>query len=197
MQSKLRRDTQSGFSLMELIVVIAVIALLAGAMTPFFSGVSQSGKVATFLKLYDSLKSACQKHKIDAGTFAWEYNGYAASNRLLSGTQTYAGWKGPYIESPFTNGNNPFNQTCGLHVYATANPNSWIPAGWDLDADGTADVASGTACNVLYMPCVSQAEAKEVDDAIDKGMGGTSGWATAGRVVYLSSSSIMLVLIAR
>lgn len=196
MPGRLRNRSQLGFSLMELIIVIAVIALLAGAMTPFFSGISQSGKVASFLKLYSALKSACEKHKVDTGTFAHEYNGYPAANRLLSATQTTTGWKGPYIEMPFTNGTNPFNQTCGLHLYATSNPGSWLPAGWDLNADGTADVASGTDCNVLWMPCVSSGEAKEIDDALDHGIG-TTNWATAGRVVYLSSSRYVLVLVAR
>lgn len=196
MQGHRTARAQRGFSLIELIIVIAVIALLAGAMTPFFSGVSQSGKVASFLQLYSALKTGCEKHKIDTGTFAWEYNGYAAANRRLSATQTYTGWKGPYIETPFTNGNNPFNQTCGLHLYATSNPGNWLPAGWDLDADGTADIASGVSCNVLWMPCVSPEEAKEIDDSLDKGIGGTS-WASAGRVVYLSSSSYVLVLVAR
>ncbi len=186
-----RGSLQQGFTFIELVVVIAVIALLAGVLIPNVTSVTKDAKSSKILQLYDSLRTACERYYIDVGSVPLEYTGSSynsATYHKLSLTQTTTGWKGPYIDHPLSSGDNPFNTT--IHLYSTIG--SYAGNGFDLNGDGTDD-ATGTG-NYLVLWGVDEDTAQYVDSALDKGNLG-SDWKTSGRVEYTSSSKVLAILI--
>ncbi len=181
---------QRGFSLIELVVVIAVLAVLAGVLIPQLGGVSRSGKAQAVLRLVDTVRQGCVRHHTDTGAFGHEYSGYSASHRELSAKQGTRGWKGPYMETPLTHGHNPFGGSC--HLYETLTPNNWIE-GFDLDGDGKVE-AKG-AGNTIWLSNVEAIEAEDIDSSIDKGVEGS--WWEAGRVRYIKSRKYLLIMVYR
>ena len=184
----IRYSAKSGFSLLEIIIAVSVLAILAGVMTLRSGTLIEKGKVANALETIDVLKKACVMYHTDTGLFANEYAGYTAPNRKLSGTQTISGWAGPYIESPLPVNANPWAGT--THLYNVVTANGWI-AGFDVDGDGTNDVTGKG--NMVYFAKVEESAAKRINDALDKSVPGT--WGTTGKVRYVSASKLLLVLV--
>jgi general secretion pathway protein G len=182
---------QKGFTFIELVVVIAVIALLAGVLIPNVTSVTKDAKASKILQLYDSLRTACERYYIDMGSTPREYSGSSynsATYHQLSLAQTNADWKGPYIDHPLSTGDNPFSTT--VYLYNAIGSHS--SNGFDLNGDGTDD-ATGSG-NYLVLWGIPSDTAQFVDTALDKGNLG-SDWKTSGRVEYVSSEKKLAILI--
>ena len=50
MNFKMRKNNRKGFTIVELVIVIAVIAILAGVLIPTFSGIVEKAKQALAMK---------------------------------------------------------------------------------------------------------------------------------------------------
>ena len=176
----------AGFSLLEVVVVISVLVAMAAVLVPSLGSVMESSKVAEVASLTDALKSACTIHYMDTSRFPYEYTGArysAAQYHGLSKEQTYAGWKGPYLEEPLGAGHHPWKGS--LHLYNLLLVNGL--AGWDLDLDGTYELTTQENTCVLWMNRVPEEAAEDIDDALDKGdLGSGVYWKTAGRVQWAS-----------
>ncbi len=179
---------RSGFSLLEIIVAVSVLAILAGVVTMRSGALIEKGRAQNVIQTIDALRNACAQYQTDTGQLAFEYAGYPVASRRLSGTQTLAGWAGPYIDAPFTTTGNPWGGI--THLYGTVTANGWI-SGFDVDADGTDDVTGPG--NMLYLTLVTASAAQRIDQVIDKGMG--ADWRTAGRVRYDAAAQRLLVLV--
>jgi prepilin-type N-terminal cleavage/methylation domain-containing protein len=183
------RARLSGFTLLELIIAISIIAILSGVVMMRSRGVVDSSRVSKVLQNIETLRMACAQFNSDTSQTATEYQGYSAAYRQLSGTQTMTNWKGPYLDSPFVAGqSNPWGTTA--HLYNTVTANSWI-TGFDVDGDGTNEV-TGTA-NMLYLDNVPPESAKSLNDSIDGSLAGV--WSDSGKVRYIAASRIVLVLV--
>lgn len=178
---------RSGFSLLEIVIAVSVIVVLAGVVSLSARGISEKAKVAKQLELISTIKLACQTYQMDTSLWPIEYTGYAAANRGLSATQTTAGWKGPYLEQPFTAATlNPFAGTG--HIYNTATAGNFV-TGFDIDGDGTEEVTG--ACSLLWLSNIDAGPAQQIDQAIDGVMTGT--WSNVGRVRYNTATKHVLV----
>ena len=180
---------RGGFSLLEIIIAIAIIAILVG-IVGFRSGSAiQRGQASKLLQIVKAAEKACATYYADTGAYAREYEvTQASTNRMLSATQTTAGWQGPYIERPFSNDDtNPFGVT---RIYNNLQQSSWI-AGFDMDGDGTEDL-TGTGC-MLYFTGLPEEVAEAVDSALDGGIPGD--WFTTGRVVWQQASNRTLIYV--
>ena len=182
------QSPRAGFSLLEIVIAISVLAIIAGVVGLRSGSVIEKSKATNALQMIDTLKSASIMYHTDTGQFAREYAGYGASARNLTATQSVAGWAGPYIENQLPVNANPWGGT--THLYNTVTAGNWIP-GFDFDGDGTLDVTG--AGNMVYMQRADEAAAQAVDAAIDKSTPGN--WNETGRVRYVSSGQRLLVLV--
>lgn len=93
------RRVRRGFSLIELLVVLVILALLVGLVAPRFMEQTEKGQVATAKAQIGSFKSAIDLYRLD-------HNGNLPESLqdLLTapGTSDGGQWKGPYLKDTTT-----------------------------------------------------------------------------------------------
>lgn len=170
----------AGFTLIEVIVVVAVLALLAGLILPSVTGVTDDAKAGKVLTVTDTLKKAVDLHYAHTSTLAIESSASTSvAQRELSTAQTTPGWKGPYLDHPVGKSDNPFGGDIVVYDSFTSGGTS-APGGFDLLGSG-ADTATGAGQYVMIHD-VPDATAQAVDSALDRGIAGD--WKVTGRVEY-------------
>jgi prepilin-type N-terminal cleavage/methylation domain-containing protein len=185
----------AGFTLMEVVVVVAILALLAGVVVPVFSSVQQDGQASKILSVTDSLKKAVDKHFADTSRLATEYSptpggAYTgAAQHQLSMTQSYANWRGPYLDHPLTRADNPFQDA--VYVYQGLSL-AQTGGGFNLTG-GSSNTHTGNGQTLVFYG-VSQAVAQRVDAALDKNIPGT--WSATGRVEYSNNGILAIYLMS-
>src|SRR6266571_3252413 len=94
-QSKSRASLASGFTLLELLVVMVIIGLLAGFVAPrYFAQVGKSRVKAARAQI-DALDKALEQFRIDVGRLPTTEEGLAALDVAPPGMQN---WEGPYLK---------------------------------------------------------------------------------------------------
>jgi len=90
-----RHDRHSGFTLLELLVVMVIIGLLAGYVGPkYFAQIGKSEIKATRAQL-DSLEKALDQYRLDTGHYPSTEQGLTA---LTVKPDNDARWDGPYLK---------------------------------------------------------------------------------------------------
>ena len=85
---------QSGFTLLELLVVVAIIGLLVGYVAPrYFSQLGKSEVTAARAQI-DGLEKALDQYRLDTGRFPTTEQGLKA---LVVKPPDEPKWKGPYL----------------------------------------------------------------------------------------------------
>ena len=88
-------DARSGFTLLELLVVMVIIGLLAAYVAPrYFSQLGKS-EVRSAQAQVAALRSALDTYRLDVGRYPSTEQGLAA---LLTRPQGVARWSGPYLQ---------------------------------------------------------------------------------------------------
>lgn len=91
-----RKPTRdAGFSLIELLVVLSILALLAGVVGPKVIGYFGRAKTQTAATQIEGLGAALDLYLLDTGRYPTEREGLAA---LVSAPGAAAGWRGPYLD---------------------------------------------------------------------------------------------------
>lgn len=173
------KQHQAGFTLMEMIGVVAVIAILASMATPMIFDAIRSARVTAFVEDVNVLRTSVARYYEDTGQFPTHIPTDTRDGRslLLSNSRNnpVGGWAGPYIEKQFEN---PFQEGGYRSILTTNNANYQF----DLDGDGTIDTSG---VSVLRIDNVSDADARKISDILD-GDGdmtrGAASWNRAGRV---------------
>ncbi|MCP1289506.1 type II secretion system major pseudopilin GspG [Chromobacterium sp. S0633] len=94
MNARRRSAGQGGFTLLELLVVLLIIALLAGYVGPkLFSQVDKAKVKATQAQM-KTLGDAMAQYRLDVGGYPSAEQGLGA---LLKAPPGVAGWHGPYL----------------------------------------------------------------------------------------------------
>jgi hypothetical protein len=154
--------------------------------------VQQDGQASKILAVADTLKKAADKHYADTGRLAVEYSPTAAgaytnaASHQLSMQQTYANWRGPYLDHPLTRADNPFQGA--IYVYASLNL-SQTGGGFNLTGGGSNTHTGNGQTAVLYG--VPVAVAQRVNDALDKNIPGA--WEATGRVEFTAAGGILAI----
>jgi len=95
-----RTLVQSGFTLLELLVVMVIIGLLAGYVGPkYFAQIGKS-ETKTAKAQIDALGKALDQYRLDTGHYPNTEQGLAALNAAPSDEQK---WQGPYLQKTVPN----------------------------------------------------------------------------------------------
>ena len=90
--SRVRR--QNGFTLLELLVVVAIIGLLAGYVAPRYFGQVGRAEVNEAKAQIDALEKALDQYRLDTGTYPTNELGL---NALVQRPPNEPKWNGPYL----------------------------------------------------------------------------------------------------
>lgn len=92
---KLTRQTQSGFTLLELLVVLGIIAMLAGIVGPqVMKHLGESKTKAAKVQVED-FSAALDMYKLDMGKYPTTEQGLQA---LIEAPEGSKRWNGPYLK---------------------------------------------------------------------------------------------------
>ena len=113
---------RKGFTLIELILVIAIIAILAGAMVPMINASRNQARQAKAVAECDAIKTAAIMLHADSGPGVWPIDGSTGVGLVTAGT--IPGWQGPYVDvwpnDPWVHPYRVFNGT-GTNLSACSN----------------------------------------------------------------------------
>jgi general secretion pathway protein G len=101
-----RSRRAGGFTLIEMLLVLVILATLAAIVIPKFAGRSQQAKVTQAISQIGSFKLALDTFEVDNGYYPRDLN---ALVQPPSGV-TASDWKGPYLEKgiPLDPWGNPY-----------------------------------------------------------------------------------------
>ncbi|MEL7311140.1 MAG: prepilin-type N-terminal cleavage/methylation domain-containing protein [Pseudomonadota bacterium] len=191
------RHKNAGFTLMEMIGVVAVIAILASMATPMIFDAIRNARVTSFVEDANVARTAVARYYEDTGNFPVHVAGSTnTAERLLLSDNTnnaVSGWAGPYMEQELEN---PFNEGDYVGILSRGDANYQF----DLDGDGNPDT---TRVSVLRVDGVSSTEAQRISDILDGDADvatGNGAWFAAGRVKLVGAnqnSDQLLIYLAR
>lgn len=92
----IKMGSTSGVTILEILVVLAIIALLASVVAPRVIGQLGKAKSQTAALQIDNLVSAVQLFYIDTGRYPSETEGLPALFAAPTGAE---GWSGPYLDT--------------------------------------------------------------------------------------------------
>lgn len=107
MKHKYSNRKARGFTLIELMVVVLIIAVLASLLVPKVIGKQDEAKYKTTLSNIARISSVLNNFRLDCDRYPTNEEGL---NSLIQAPQDASGWKGPYIEGqvPLDAYGNPF-----------------------------------------------------------------------------------------
>jgi general secretion pathway protein G len=125
------RASLSGFTLLEMLVVLAIIGLLVGLVGPrLFSKVDQS-KVTTAQTQVKLLRGAIESLRLDIGRYPTPEEGLGLLSRAPGDASLASRWRGPYLDDALPK--DPWGQP---YQYAIPGADGQPFALFSLGADG-------------------------------------------------------------
>ena len=89
------RDGQAGFTLLELLVVLGIIALLASVVGPQLLGYMGRARTDTAKAQISAISTALELYSLDNGGFPAQQVGLTA---LVTPPSSSSAWRGPYLK---------------------------------------------------------------------------------------------------
>jgi general secretion pathway protein G len=131
-----RSTGRSGFTLIEIMVVIAVIAILATLVAPNIFQHVGSAKSATATAQIEMLGTALDAYRLDNGHYPTTQQGLGALWQMPT-VDPPSNWRGPYTRKPI-----PFDPWGAAYIYLC--PGQVNPNGYDLLTYGADGKPGGT-----------------------------------------------------
>jgi len=137
MSTRSHRD-DSGFTLLEILVVIAILGLLIGLVAPAALRQLGGARISVAKQSIERLGSVLDMYKLDVGSYPSTDQGMRA---LVEQPTGVTAWNGPYVK-----GNLPVDPW--NHPYNYANPSSRAGHDYDLCSPGPSATGGGDSiCN--------------------------------------------------
>ena len=95
MQHSALKKVSSGFTLLELLVVVAIIGMLAAFVGPRVFGHVSKSEITTAKAQIEAFSHALDAYRLDVGTYPDDKLGLAA---LISRPADSTRWNGPYLQ---------------------------------------------------------------------------------------------------
>jgi len=171
-----------GFSAIELVLTVVVLAILMGVVKMRSSSLLERSKITKITQTVDTAKSACVLFHTDTSQYAKQGG---PSNQLRS--SELPGWNGPYFEGSDLDQSNPFGE---LRIDNTHTGFGMV-TGWDIDCDGKQEITG--PCNVVFLSGIDQETAEKLDTYYDPSKG--ADWEKVGRFQYIASSQNGLIFL--
>lgn len=92
-----KRNPRAGLTLLEVMVVLAIIALIAGLAAPRLMDSFGRAKARTAAIQMENIRGAVQLFYLDVGRYPSEAEGLQV---LLTQPEGTASWLGPYLDTP-------------------------------------------------------------------------------------------------
>ena len=92
-QFKARQKRQNGFTLVELLLVLVILALIAGLVLPGIIGKAESAKAKAASSQISRISMSVESFYLDTG------NTPSSLDELVSEPSGVNGWNGPYIKN--------------------------------------------------------------------------------------------------
>ncbi len=92
------RYRQGGFTLIELVVVIVIVAILAATVLPRFLGRTEDAKRSSAVSTIQTFRTQLELYQIDVGHYPTSSQGLSAL--LVNAGEK--GWNGPYLKDVTT-----------------------------------------------------------------------------------------------
>lgn len=135
------RNRMSGFTLLEMIVVLVIIGLIMGLVGPALFGQADKAKVQTAETQVKMLKGALETMRLDLSRYPTTEEGLALLNSAPSDGAAAVRWRGPYLDEAVPNDpwDRPYvyrgerSATQGFTLYSLGADGQ--PGGEGLDAD--------------------------------------------------------------
>jgi len=126
---------KAGFSLMEMIIVLALIAIIAGLVVTRVGGLFSSGQEDAAKIWVKQAKTPLLAYRIHVGSYPSTEEGLKALLKAPAGKESR--WRGPYIdEIPVDPWGNPYQYRYpGVHNQDEFDVWSWGPDGKESDDD--------------------------------------------------------------
>ena len=132
----IHRRRRSGFTLLELIVVIIVLGLLAGIVAPQIIGRLSEAKSTTAKTQIELLSVALDGYRLDNGSYPTTDQGLAALRERPTRSPVPANWRGPYLRKAV-----PMDPWGRPYLYRA--PGERNPSAFDLESLGRDGKAGG------------------------------------------------------
>lgn len=126
-----------GFTLIEILVVITVIAILAGLVTPMVFRNVGDAKASTARAQIEIFATALDTYHLDNDYYPTTEQGLAALRRVPDGTPSANNWRGPYLRK-----DPPLDPWKRPYVYVS--PGEANPEAYDLLTYGRDGTPGGT-----------------------------------------------------
>jgi len=99
-QKRRRRSSQSGVTLIKMLVVVTIIALFSALVIPKMLGKADKAKVTAAKAQINAFATALGQYKLDTSTFPTTEEGLKA---LRNKPQNVNRWEGPYLPQDIPN----------------------------------------------------------------------------------------------
>lgn len=136
----------SGFTLIEMLVVLVIVGMLAGLVGPKLFGRVDSSKIKTADVQVKMFKGSLETFRLDVGRFPSAAEGLQVLNTPPSEDRAKAQWRGPYLDQDL-----PADPWGNPYQYSVPGAGGQPFALYSLGADGKRG-GEGTDADIGVLP---------------------------------------------